>query len=93
MLHFVEFLHTRVFRKIVDFLYNFTLLKSMVTGLCHCVSVSLYHLINHRVCFNSDDIGSKRIAITTRPGHVNGISKTGGTTFWSKMVLAGPLFG
>ena len=24
---------------------------------------------------NSDDIGSKRRAITTRPGHVNGVSK------------------
>ena len=45
MLYFAEFLHTRVFRNIVDFLFNFTLLKSMVTGSCHCVSVSLYHLI------------------------------------------------
>ena len=47
MLYFAEFLHTGFFRNIVDFLYNFTLLKSMMTGLCHCVSVhvSLYHLI------------------------------------------------
>ena len=70
MLYFAGFLHTRVFRNIVDFIYNLTLLKGLVTGLCHCVSVSLYHR------FNSDDIGSNRRVITTRPGHVNGVSKT-----------------
>ena len=42
----------------------------MVTGLCHCVSVLLYHLITE-----FDDIGSKRRVITTRPGHVNAVSK------------------
>ena len=35
----------------------------------------------HRVCFISDDVGSKRRVITTRPGHVNGVSKTP-LSFW-----------
>ena len=44
MLYFAEFLHTRVFRNIVDFLYNFTLLKRMVTGLY--VIAFRFHLTN-----------------------------------------------
>ena len=70
MIYFAEFLHTSVFRNIVDFLNNFTLLKSMVTRFG--ILLPSYH----QVCFNSDDIGSKRRVITTRPGHVNGVSKT-----------------
>ena len=77
MLYFAEFLHTRVFRNIVDFLYSFTLLKSMVTGLCQMMRFGITLPSYHRDCFNSDEISSKRRVITTRPGQKNAI------VFWA----------
>ena len=64
----------RVFRNILEILYNLTLLKhcDRIMSLRFGITLPSYH----RVCFNSDDIDSKSRVITTRPGHVNGVVKT-----------------